>query len=117
ARAVEGDHRPGEGLLERLPGERLWLPGPGAHRAFGTDCYEVDRGLEGHRVVLERRRVDRPVRGPRTQDAAVRETGHEAAQHRPQRTGVVESDLQRRAQRNSSHASIVERVLVSRLCV
>ena len=92
--AVEPDQRERERPVQRLALHRLGLPRPRHHLARVGDVDELGERGGGQRVVLDGRDVHPPVRAAIADDAAHRQARHEAAQHRAERTGVVETQFE-----------------------
>ena len=59
---VELDQRPGEGPVQRLPLQRLGLPGPRQHGPDTGHRYDLGQSLVGHGVELGGRDVDPAIR-------------------------------------------------------
>ena len=97
--AVELDQRPRERPVQRLALQRLGLPGPRHHGADAGHRYDLGQRLVGDRVVLGGRHVHPAVRSADADDAALAQGGEELAEGRPDRTGVVEGQSQRRRKR------------------
>jgi hypothetical protein len=96
--AVEQDERERERPVQWLVDDGGGDPRPGLHGAGLADLDEVGGRLVADGVVLGGWDEHSTVGGPRPEDGAVTQTGHEPREDRAQRTGVVELHLQGCAQ-------------------
>jgi len=69
--AVELDQRPGEWPVQRLPLERLGLPGPRQHGPDAGHRYDLGQSFVGHGIELGGRDVDPVIRAPDPDDASL----------------------------------------------